>query len=75
MIFVPTQAGPEALASAVAEQVDALGGDARLLHYLSVPPAAVMHVMETLYKADLVQNSRVIMEKAVRRRFGQRAEN
>jgi len=55
--------GPEALATAVAEQVAAVGGDARLLHYLSVPPAAVMSVMDTLQKADLVQNSRVIMEK------------
>jgi glucose-6-phosphate 1-dehydrogenase len=63
LVFVSQQAGPEALASAVAEQVEALGDDARLLHYLSVPPAAVMHVMEALHKADLVQNSRVIMEK------------
>ena len=63
LTFVPTQAGPEALASAVAEQVAALGGEARLLHYLSIPPAAVMPVMESLHKADLVQDSRVIMEK------------
>jgi glucose-6-phosphate 1-dehydrogenase len=61
--YVPQGAGPEALAAAVAEQSDALGGDADLLHYLSVPPKAVMHVMEALHKADLVENSRVIMEK------------
>ena len=61
--FVSQQEGPEALARAVAEQVAALGGEASLLHYLSIPPAAVLSVMETLHKADLVQGSRVIMEK------------
>jgi glucose-6-phosphate 1-dehydrogenase len=63
LIYVPQGAGPEALAAAVSEQRDALGGDAHLLHYLSVPPAAVMPVMDALHKADLVENSRVIMEK------------
>ncbi|MGA7467304.1 MAG: glucose-6-phosphate dehydrogenase [Mycobacterium sp.] len=63
LIYVPQGAGPEALAAAVSEQSDALGGDADLLHYLSVPPKAVMPVMEALHKADLVANSRVIMEK------------
>src|SRR5258708_3877437 len=63
LTFVSQQHGPEALASAVAEQVEALGGEARLLHSLSVPPKAVMTVMDTLHKADLAQNSRVIMEK------------
>jgi glucose-6-phosphate 1-dehydrogenase len=61
--YVSLQGGPEVLATAVEEQIEELGGDARLLHYLSVPPAAVMPVMETLRKADLVQRSRVIMEK------------
>src|SRR5271156_4778948 len=63
LTFVPQQQGPEALASAVAEQVEALGGEARLLHYLSVPPKAVMAVMDMLHMADLAANSRVIMEK------------
>ena len=63
LTYVPLNDGPEALAHAVAEQSEALGGDVHLLHYLSVPPAAVMPVMETLQKADLVENSRVIMEK------------
>jgi glucose-6-phosphate 1-dehydrogenase len=63
LTFVPQHDGPEALASAVAEQVAALGGDAHLLHYLSIPPVAVMSVMEMLQKADLVRNSRVVMEK------------
>ncbi|WP_424081103.1 glucose-6-phosphate dehydrogenase [Mycobacterium sp.] len=61
--YVSLHGGPEELGSAVREQIDELGGDARLLHYLSVPPAAVMKVMETVSKLDLVQNSRVIMEK------------
>ena len=61
--FISQQDGPEALASAVAEQVDALGGEARLLHYLSVPPKAVMPVMDTLHKANLAEKSRVVMEK------------
>jgi glucose-6-phosphate 1-dehydrogenase len=63
LIFVPLNEGPEALASVVEERIEELGGEARLLHYLSVPPKAVMPVMETLQKADLVQKSRVIMEK------------
>jgi glucose-6-phosphate 1-dehydrogenase len=63
LTFVPQQEGPEALAKAVAEQREVLGGEAGLLHYLSVPPSAVMPVMEMLHKADLVENSRVIMEK------------
>ena len=63
LVFVPLHEGPEAIARAVGEQIDALGGDAGLLHDLSVPPKAVMHVMETLQKAELVSNSRVIMEK------------
>jgi glucose-6-phosphate 1-dehydrogenase len=63
LTYVPLRDGPEALAHAVAEQSEALGGEAHLLHYLSIPPAAVMQVMETLQKADLVENSRVIMEK------------
>src|SRR5246500_4042964 len=63
LTYVPMPDGPEALARVVAEQSEALGGDVQLLHYLSVPPAAVMPVMETLQKADLVENSRVIMEK------------
>ena len=63
LTFVPQQAGPEALASAVAEQSEVLGGETHLLHYLSVPPKAVMPVMDTLHKADLAKGSRVVMEK------------
>lgn len=61
--YVPTSAGPEALAKQVEHERAELGEDARLLHYLSVPPKAATTVIETLRKAGLVERSRVIMEK------------
>jgi glucose-6-phosphate 1-dehydrogenase len=63
LTYLSTRAGPEALATSVGEQIEALGGEARLLHYLSVPPAAAKTVLETLQTAGLVERSRVIMEK------------
>lgn len=63
LTYVPQDNGAEALAAAVREQTEALGGDARLLHYLSVPPSAAMAVLDTLHEADLVQHSRAVMEK------------
>jgi glucose-6-phosphate 1-dehydrogenase len=66
LTYVSQGSGPEALAGAVHQQTEALGSgpsQARLLHYLSVPPAAVMPVLEKLDEANLVQHSRVIMEK------------
>lgn len=63
LTYLPQSAGAEALGTAVREQIEELGGDARLLHYLSVPPSAAMAVLETLHEADLVQHSRVVMEK------------
>jgi glucose-6-phosphate 1-dehydrogenase len=61
--YVPQGEGPEALASAVKEASAQLGEDARLLHYLSVPPKAAQAVVEMLRDADLVAGARVIMEK------------
>jgi glucose-6-phosphate 1-dehydrogenase len=61
--YVVQSGGPQALAEAAHRQIEELGGDARLLHYLSVPPAAVMPILEKLDEANLVQHSRVIMEK------------
>jgi glucose-6-phosphate 1-dehydrogenase len=63
LTYLSSQAGSEALATSVQEQMKALGGGARLLHYLSVPPAAAKAVLETLHNAGLVECSRVIMEK------------
>ncbi|MBS45724.1 MAG: glucose-6-phosphate dehydrogenase [Nocardioides sp.] len=62
--YVPTSHGPHALATAVKEAEDALGGgDIGRLHYLSVPPKAARDVIHELDEAGLVENSRVIMEK------------
>ncbi len=63
LTYVPQDNGAEALAAAVREQIEELGEDARLLHYLSVPPSAAMAVLDTLHEADLVQRSRAVMEK------------
>lgn len=61
--YVPTSAGPEVLAERVAHERAELGEDARVLHYLSVPPKAATSVIETLRDAVLVDGSRVVMEK------------
>ncbi|MDD7917251.1 glucose-6-phosphate dehydrogenase [Actinomycetospora callitridis] len=61
--YVPQGAGPEGLTSAVKEAQAQLGDDARLLHYLSVPPRAAQAVVEMLRDADLTSGARVIMEK------------
>jgi glucose-6-phosphate 1-dehydrogenase len=61
--FVPQSAGPDGLAAAVAQAEASIGGDVRRLHYLSIPPIAAADTIEMLGKADLVDRSRVIMEK------------
>lgn len=61
--YVPQDAGPEALAAAVTEAETDLGPNVRRLHYLSVPPKAARAVITTLRDADLVERSRVVMEK------------
>ncbi len=61
--YVPQSAGPDALASAVAEAEAVLGDDVRRLHYLSVPPRAALAVITMLDEAKLVERSRVVMEK------------
>jgi glucose-6-phosphate 1-dehydrogenase len=63
LCYVPSNAGPAALAAAVARAEDQLGGGARRLHYLSVPPKAAAAVINTLREAGLVERSRVVMEK------------
>ena len=63
LTFVSTGAGPEALADAVHQAEDAIGGEPRRLHYLSIPPAADRDVIQMLADAKLVERSRVIMEK------------
>jgi glucose-6-phosphate 1-dehydrogenase len=61
--YVPTSAGPEALAAVVNRERAALGEDAHLLHYLSVPPRSAFEVIAMLREAGLVQGARVVMEK------------
>ena len=73
LTYVPQGAGPEALAAAVAEAEAALvtGADVpadgvlevQRLHYLSVPPKAARSVITMLREANLVDRSRVVMEK------------
>ncbi|MDT9593090.1 glucose-6-phosphate dehydrogenase [Nocardioides zeae] len=53
----------DSLRAAVADAESACTGPQRRLHYLSVPPKAAMAVIHTLRDADLVEGSRVIMEK------------
>ncbi len=40
-----------------------LGGESRRVHYLSVPPNAALSAVRLLGEADLVERSRIIMEK------------
>jgi glucose-6-phosphate 1-dehydrogenase len=54
---------PGALAAAVADARDHVGPDARILHYLSVPPPAFGSIVRDLGNAGLNDNARVIMEK------------
>jgi glucose-6-phosphate 1-dehydrogenase len=63
LTYVSNAAAPAELALTVAAAERELGPDARLLHYLSVPPAAAWEVIELLGACDLVERSRVIMEK------------
>jgi len=61
--YVCTADGANVLGSAVKEAEAELGDDPRRLHYLSVPPAAASAVVRMLAEADLVERSRIIMEK------------
>jgi glucose-6-phosphate 1-dehydrogenase len=63
--YLPTSAGPQALAKLVGELEEQLGrvDDVRRLHYLSVPPKAALDCIHGLHAAGLVERSRVVMEK------------
>ncbi|HKG39970.1 MAG TPA: glucose-6-phosphate dehydrogenase [Conexibacter sp.] len=63
LTFVPHDTGADGLARAVGEAVEDCGHTTRLLHYLSVPPAAAGETVRLLGEAGLVENARVIMEK------------
>jgi glucose-6-phosphate 1-dehydrogenase len=65
--FVRQSDGPQALADAVARAEEVLAqeceGEIHRLHYLSVPPKAALPVVHQLAEANLVERSRIIMEK------------
>ena len=62
--YVPLAAGPEGLRDAVLRSEEELPGDNELrLHYLSVPPKAALAAVNMIGAADLVERSRIIMEK------------
>ena len=55
--------GRRSLAAAVARAEQALEGESRRIHYLSVPPSAALSAVHMLAEADLVERCRIIMEK------------
>jgi glucose-6-phosphate 1-dehydrogenase len=61
--YVPIGAGAHALKAAVEAAEQKLGGDSRRVHYLSVPPNAALSAVRLLAEADLIDRSRIIMEK------------
>jgi len=61
--YTPLSAGPASLAEAVVRAEQQLGDAAVRLHYMSVPPHAALPAVHMLKDANLVERSRVIMEK------------
>jgi glucose-6-phosphate 1-dehydrogenase len=61
--YVPLAAGATALRAAVDKAEQSLGAECRRLHYLSVPPSAALPAVRLLGEAQLVERSRIVMEK------------
>jgi glucose-6-phosphate 1-dehydrogenase len=61
--YLSMSAGAAALRAAVLAAEGTLNGESRRLHYLSVPPSAALSAVRLLGEADLVERSRIIMEK------------
>ena len=61
--YVPLAAGVSALKAAAERAEQALSGESRRLHYLSVPPNAALSAARMLGEAGLIERSRVVMEK------------
>jgi glucose-6-phosphate 1-dehydrogenase len=61
--YVPQARGAAALRTAVLAAEASFNGESRRLHYLSVPPNAALSAVRLLGEADLVDRSRIIMEK------------
>ena len=61
--YVPLAAGPAALKAAVEKAEKTINAECRRLHYLSVPPNAALSAVRMLGDAQLVERSRIVMEK------------
>jgi len=61
--YVPLSAGASALKAAADRAEQTFTGESRRLHYLSVPPNAALSAARMLGEANLVERSRVVMEK------------
>ena len=61
--YLPLTAGAQALKAAVDKAEQSFSGDSRRLHYLSVPPNAALSAVRMLGEAQLVERSRIVMEK------------
>jgi glucose-6-phosphate 1-dehydrogenase len=61
--FVEVGDGFDSLSEAISEAREELGGEAGLLHYLSLPPSAMAGTVEALGAAGLGRGARVITEK------------
>jgi glucose-6-phosphate 1-dehydrogenase len=61
--YVPLSAGAKPLRAAVKRAEEALEGETRRVHYLSVPPNAALAAVGLLAEAGLVERCRIIMEK------------
>jgi glucose-6-phosphate 1-dehydrogenase len=61
--YVPLAAGADTLKAAVARAEQTFDGESRRLHYLSVPPGAALSAVRMLGEANLVDRSRIVMEK------------
>ncbi len=61
--YGPLAAGADGLKAAAERAERTLDADGRRLHYLSVPPNAALSAVRLLGDADLVDRSRIIMEK------------
>jgi glucose-6-phosphate 1-dehydrogenase len=61
--FIEVGDGFDSLSEAISEAREELGGEADLLHYLSLPPSAMVSTVEALGAAGLGRGARVITEK------------
>ena len=61
--YVPIASGAHVLKASVEDAEKRLGSESRRVHYLSVPPSAALSAVGLLSAADLVDRSRIIMEK------------